>query len=59
MIIGLLLASLIAGFLAGVFVMNHLAVLAERDRLRDIATGTPIASELAREMKLDLDDWDL
>lgn len=54
MIIGLVLVSLTVGFLAGVLVMNHLAVLAERDRLHDIDTGTPIASELAREMKLNL-----
>ena len=52
--IGITLVSLITGFLAGVFVMNHLAVLAERDRAHDIETGTPIASELAREMKIDL-----
>lgn len=52
MIIGLILVSLTVGFLAGVLTMNHLAVLAERDRLADIETGTPIGAQLAREMKL-------
>lgn len=54
MIIGLILVALIMGFLAGVLTMNHLSVLAERDRLADIETGTPIGAQLAREMKLDL-----
>lgn len=54
MIIGTLLVSALIGFIAGVLTMNHLAVLAERDRLNDIATGTPVGAQLAREMKLKL-----
>jgi hypothetical protein len=54
MIYVLTILSLLTGFVAGIFFMNHLAVLAERDRLADLETGTPLASQLAREMGIEI-----
>jgi hypothetical protein len=54
MIYVLTILSLLTGFVAGIFFMNHLAVLAEQDRLADLETGTPLASQLAREMGIEI-----
>jgi ABC-type uncharacterized transport system permease subunit len=56
--IAILAIGLLIGFIAGVFFVNHLAVLAEQDRQNDIATGTPLASQLAREMKIKLNNYE-
>lgn len=56
--IGILVIGILVGFVAGIFFLNYMRVLGEREKVADLATGTPIAAELAREMKIKLDKYE-
>lgn len=56
--IGILGLGLLLGFASGILFLNYLRVLADRDKLADQETGTPIASQLAREMNIKLDNYE-
>jgi nitrate/nitrite transporter NarK len=56
--IGVFGAGIFIGFLIGMFLRHYYAVIAEENRQSDIASGMPIASELAREMRIKLDSYE-
>ena len=52
-VLGLIVGATVAGIAIGCYVI----FMREREE-QDIATGTPIAAKLAREMKIKLDDFE-
>jgi ABC-type uncharacterized transport system permease subunit len=56
--IGVFGLGIIIGFAIGVVVRHYYSVQADQNRQDDIASGVPIASELAREMRIKIDAYE-